>query len=79
MYVLRQRVWQLGIKPREFWAENSGASRLTALESVVASTEENREHNEPFLASKGTWFRRGYYALTSGLVVLIGSTLWHVR
>jgi hypothetical protein len=76
--VLWQRVWELGTEPRPFWERNQHHSRLEILESALANTERNRNHNEPFLKFKGRWFLRGYWTLVLGIITLLG-TLWHLR
>jgi hypothetical protein len=75
--VLRQRFWELGIEPKDFWDENEGKPREAILESAIAGIERNRTTNEPFLLSKALWFRWGYRSLAAGLATLLGTTLWH--
>jgi hypothetical protein len=76
--VLSQREWELGTDPQDVWARNRHRSRLEILEFALASTEGNRNHNEPFLESKADWFFRGYWTLAIGIFTLLG-TLWHLR
>jgi hypothetical protein len=76
--VLLQRHWELGTEPALFWEENEGGSRLSMLESALASTERNRLYNQPFLVFKGFWFRWGYRFLAAGLGILLITTLSHI-
>lgn len=76
--VVRQRRWVLGTEPKDFWNENFGKTRQVMLESALASTERNRERIEPFLESKGVWFRWGYRLLALGLLALLITTFWHI-
>jgi hypothetical protein len=76
--VLYQRNWELGTDPTLYWEENQGRTRLSMLESALASTERNRSHNQPFVAFKGLWFRWGYRFLAAGLCILFVTTLSHI-
>jgi hypothetical protein len=67
----------MGEEPLDFWEANSEGTRLTILESALASVEGSRRDNEPLLVFKAFWFRWGYWALAAGLVALLATTLWH--
>jgi hypothetical protein len=76
--VLRQREWELGIDPKDFWNKNANRSSVQILEDALASVNKNLEINGPFVDYKSRWFLRGYRLLAVGLGTLLATTVWRL-